>query len=71
MTSYCGAGNYPLETYATDNVIAEKDAYMSCFTQQSNKLRTEYTEAVWSKVLWCKRVFKELVLKANFIAGLP
>lgn len=44
VTSYCGAVNYLLKTYVTDDVIAEMDAHMRQFNPPSNKSLAEYAE---------------------------
>lgn len=63
VTLYCEAVNYFLETYATDDVIAEADDDMMRFTQPSNKSPTEYTEALWNKGFKRDRVYDEHVHK--------
>lgn len=46
VNSYCEAVNYLLETYSTNDEIAETDVNMMHFTQPSNKLHTECSEAL-------------------------
>lgn len=70
LTTYCEVVNYLLETYATDDVIAETDAEILRFTQPPTKSPTEYAEALWNKALRCDRVYDEYVLKGIFIEGL-
>lgn len=59
-----------LETYLTDGIIAETDEDMRSFRQLSIKSPTEYTEALWNKVLRGARVYDEYVLKRIFIERL-
>lgn len=62
VASYCKAIDYLLETYAINDVIAETDADMMHFKQPSNKLLTEYSEALWNNALRSDRVYDEYVL---------
>lgn len=71
VTSYRKVVNCLLETYATDDLIGKTDADIMRFPQESNKLPTEYAEALWKKALRCNRFYDESVLKGIFIEGLP
>lgn len=46
VKTYCEAVNILLETYETEDVIAETNADMMHFTPLSNKFPTEYAEAL-------------------------
>lgn len=59
VTSYCKVVNYLVETYETDDVIAEADADMMRFTLPSNKSPAEYAEGLCNKALRCDRVYDE------------
>lgn len=37
LTSFCEVVNYPLESYVTDDLIAEIDTKIMCYTQPVNK----------------------------------
>lgn len=56
LTGYGKVVNYILETYATDDVIAERDAQILRFTHPSIMMATKYTKAKWNHVLRCKRI---------------
>lgn len=49
--------NYRVETYATDNAIAEMDAEILYFMQTSTMTPTDYAEALWNKALSCNLVY--------------
>lgn len=55
-----------LETYATDDVIAETGTDMMRFTQPSKKSPAEDEEALWNKAPRCDRVYDEYVFKDIF-----
>lgn len=65
------AVNYLLETYKTDEVIAETDADMVHLVQASNESSTDFANAMWNKALQCHRVYDEYELKGIFLEGLP
>lgn len=48
--------NYSLKPYASDEIIAEKDADMMRLPQLSNKSSMEYMEALWNKPLRSNRL---------------
>lgn len=56
LTTYCKLLNYLLETYATNDVIAESDAEIMHYTQPPNKTPAGYTCLLWSKALHCDHV---------------
>lgn len=62
VTTYCEAINYPVDTYAGDDVIAETDSDMRRITPLSNKSAMEYAEAGQSKALRCHCVYDKFVL---------
>lgn len=57
ITSYCKAVNYMLETYATDNAVAETDTDMMQFIQLSNKKPKGHSKPLWNKVLKSDREY--------------
>lgn len=70
VTTYCGAGNYILKTYATGDVVAETVADLMHFTQPWNKSPLENSEALWNKALLRDRVYDEYVWNSIFIESL-
>lgn len=64
------AVNNLFETSVIDDVIAERDSNMMQFMQQTNKLPTKYTKALWSKALRCDIVYADMYLN-EFFGGLP
>lgn len=60
VTSSCEVVNYLLETYSTDDVIAETDAHMMHLTQPSSKCPTEYSEALRNMALLWDRVYNNM-----------
>lgn len=54
-----------------EDVIAETDADMICFTQPSSKPTTEHAEALLSKALQFNRVHDEYILLEISIEALP
>lgn len=49
VTSYCEAVNYLLQTYATDDLIAETYSDMMQTARLSSNSPTAYAEALWNK----------------------
>lgn len=69
LTSYGEAVNQLLETYATEDVIAEANADMMQLTQPSNKLPAECSESLSNTVLRCERVYDEYLVEGIFTEG--
>lgn len=65
-----GMMNYLLETYTTDDVIAEGAVEIPQFTQPSNFALTVYAEDLCSKMIGCNLVYDEYVLKEIINEGL-
>lgn len=61
--------NYLLETYVTDDVIAEINNDIMPYAQPVNKTPIEYAGILWSKALQCDCVYDDYVLKGIFIVG--
>lgn len=49
LTAYCQAVNYLLETYATDDVIAEEEADLMKYNQLIHMSTVCYSETLWKK----------------------
>lgn len=63
VRSFYGPIKYLLNTYATDDMIAEGDACKTPFTQPLNESRIEYIEALWNKALRRQGKYDEYVLE--------
>lgn len=59
-----------LETYTTDDVIAETDAEIITLSQLLNQTLIEYAKLLWSKALRCNEVHDIYVVKSNLIEGI-
>lgn len=70
LQSYPEAVNYPLETYATDEVIAKAYSEVIYCKQAIDKTETEFAELVRAKARRCCSVFSERRLKSIFVDGL-
>lgn len=70
LTSYSSAVNYLLQTYASDDVIAEAEADLRHFTQTRNITPQEYAVALTLKVLRCGPVYTEARMIGIYIEGL-
>lgn len=66
LPSYCEVVCYLLETYAAEDIIAELDIEILCFSQLSNMTSTD-AEAILNKKICCDRGSYEYVLKGIFI----
>lgn len=63
LRTYPKVVHYLLQTYTTDDVIAETDAALTRCIRQSTVSPTQYTEAVVATSLTCGEVNYENVLK--------
>lgn len=70
LTTYHQVVNYMLETYATDNVIAEAEAGITNFKQPARSTAVLDCEAVLEKALRCGMTYNGLRLKRIFVEGL-
>lgn len=59
VTSSYEAVNYLFETFAMDDIIAETDAFMICFTLLLNKSPSRFVEALWRKDHFCNELFDQ------------
>lgn len=66
VTLYYGGVNYLLQTYATDDVVAESEADKMRFTQPLNNSPIECPETLENKTLRCDRVHEDMYSKAFF-----
>lgn len=64
--SYSEAVDYLLKMDAADNINDEMEVDLMHVSQLSNKLPTEYAEALWNKELRRDIVYEDYVLKVDF-----
>lgn len=62
--------NHPLASYATDDVISEREIKMQDFKQPSSITPNQYAAAIWTKTLICNQVYTEYTLKGIIVEGL-
>lgn len=60
-----------LETYTTDDVIAEANEDILRFTQLPNATPLQFHDAIWMKTLRVPHVYDEYMLKQTVIERLP
>lgn len=53
LSAFTEGTSHLLATYATDDVIAETVSDIYSFTQGPNNAAELYSDALWTKVLWC------------------
>lgn len=70
LTSYSEAINYLLQTYASDDVVAEAEADLRHFVQNRSMSPQEYATALTLKVLRCGPVYTEARIIGIYIEGL-
>lgn len=67
---YCKEINYLVETYETDEVIAEGEAVIDNYKQLVRMTATCYSEALRGEALRCGSVYNVPRLKRIFIEGI-
>lgn len=67
LTSYSEVISYILETYVTDEIIAEMSDEFLRLKQLSNMMAMDYAEALWNTALPCDVFYGEQVSKRNFL----
>lgn len=70
LTTYCQVINYLLETFATDNIIAEAESDITSFEKPVGTTGTRHFEILFEKALRCGVVYNEPRLKEIFIESL-
>lgn len=70
LTRYSKGINFLLETYVTNDDIAEKDAENLRLTRPSNMTPTEYADVLWNKALLCELAHDKHAPKSISIEGL-
>lgn len=70
LTTYPQVVSYLLQTYATDENIADTKDEITMFSQPPNKTLSQYAEELVAKALRCGDVYKEHDLNEIFIEGL-
>ena len=70
LTSYPELVNFMLETYATDDVIAEAVEDVESMRQSTGMTEQEFSNELWKRALRCGTVFSGNRLKGYFVEGL-
>lgn len=67
LTTYYQVVIHLSETYATDNVIIEKDSEITRYVKPTTMLPLEFGNALWLKTLRCPQVYNKHVLRGMFL----
>ena len=70
LTTYPEVVNFLLQTYATDDVIAEAVTDVENLKQSTAMTEQEYSDELWKRALRCGTVFSGDRLKGYFVEGL-
>lgn len=69
LKGYCQVVNYLLETYATDDVVAEDEADITNYEHPKSMSAMQYLQAMWKEALRCGQVYSDSRLKRVLIEG--
>lgn len=69
MRAHQEMGSYLLKTYANYYVFKKIDSVLTCYTEPSTMSRRQYCGALENKLLRCRELNNEWVLKELFIKG--
>lgn len=70
LTIYCHVENHLLETFAINDVIAERDHEIACHVKLSTMSPFQFANVFCLKAPRCSKVHEEYVRKAIFVEGL-
>lgn len=63
------SGNYLLNTYSTDDIVAETNSDGTRFRQSLHTTAVKYSQALWTMAPWKGLLYHEYGLKDTFIEG--
>lgn len=70
LRRYLEVVKYLLQTYLSQDVVAETNAALTCYTQPSTVMPVQYVKALVYKSLKYREVYEEYLLKGLLIKGL-